>query len=156
MKIYMDVLAFVQDRIKYMGDNHFANISIKFRICLLNVYCLFSLTGYLRLFLVYNFELINIGEWMAFSSTMLVYDRVGPFRAMFFYTFTEWPLGLPSVRRFAAWISAGPLIDNILFEGRIYFDFGMHEHWFNGILTPETNMNMLYLNNCLKDSLRPG
>ena len=28
---------------------------------LLNVYCLFCLTGNLRLFLIYNFELINVG-----------------------------------------------------------------------------------------------
>ena len=48
----------------------------------MNVYCLFCLMGNLRLFLIYNFELINIGEWMAFGATMLVNGRVGPFLAM--------------------------------------------------------------------------
>ena len=32
------------------------------------------------------------------------------------------------VRRFATCFSARPLIDNILFEGRIDFVFWMHEH----------------------------
>ena len=65
-----------------MGDAHFANISHEFRVFLLNVYCLFCLTGNWRLFLVYNIELINIGEWMAFGVTMLVYGRVGSFLAI--------------------------------------------------------------------------
>ena len=51
-----------------MGDNHFANISVKFSICLSNVYYLICLMGNLRLFLINNFELINIGERMAFGS----------------------------------------------------------------------------------------
>ena len=67
-----------------MGSNHSANISVKFRVQLLNVYCLFCLTGNLRLFLIYYFELVSIGEWMAFGRTMI----------------TKRPGGLPDVGRF--------------------------------------------------------
>ena len=79
---------------------------------------------------------------MAFGSTMLVHGRIGPFLTVFFYMFTEWPGGLSNVRRFASWVGTGPLIDNALFEGRINFVFGMHEHWFDGVLTLETNLNV--------------
>ena len=41
-----------------MSNNHLANISIKFRICLSNVYWLFCLTGYLRFFPNYNLKQI--------------------------------------------------------------------------------------------------
>ena len=46
------------------------------------------------------------------------------------------------VRRFATWVGARPLVDNILLEGRINFVFWMHEHRFNGVLTLETNLNV--------------
>ena len=77
---------------------------------------------------MYNFELINTEEWMAFGVTILVHGRIEPFLAVFFDTFTERPGGLLDVRRFATWFSSRPLIDNILFEGRIDLVFWMHEH----------------------------
>ena len=78
MKICVDFWLYTQDWIKYTGDNYFANISVKFRVFLTNMYCLFSLTGNLRLFLIYDFELINTGKWMAFGVTMLVCGIIGP------------------------------------------------------------------------------
>ena len=53
-----------------MGDDHFANVSVEFRVKLSDVYCLFCLTGDLRFFLVYNLELVNVGLWMAFGGTI--------------------------------------------------------------------------------------
>ena len=118
-----------QDWVKYIGDNHFANISIKFRINLLNVYSLFSFTGNMRLFLIYNFELINIREQMAFGRTMLIDGRVGTFPAVFFDMSTEWPRGVPYVWWSAAQVSARALIDNIPFERRINFVLHTWDTW---------------------------
>ena len=72
-----------------MGDNHFTNISVKFRISSSYMYSLFSPMGNLRLFLIYNFELINVREWMTFGRTMLIDSRVGSFLAVFLDMFTE-------------------------------------------------------------------
>ena len=72
-----------------MGDNHFTNISVKFRISFSYMYSLFSPMGNLRLFLIYNFELINVRVWMTFGRTMLIDSRVGPFLAVFLDMFTE-------------------------------------------------------------------
>ena len=80
-----------------MGDNHFANISVEFRVCLSNVYGFFCFSGNLRFFLIYNLELVDFGEWMAFGDAMLVYGNVFSFFVMFFYTFSEGPTGLPNV-----------------------------------------------------------
>ena len=63
----------------------------------MDVYCLFGLTGNLRLFLIYNFELVDIWEWMAFARTMLIDGGVGPFFAMFFDPIGESSRGLSDV-----------------------------------------------------------
>ena len=67
----------------------------------MNVYFLFCFTDNVRLFLIYKFEFINVGEWMAFGRTMLIDSRVRPFLAIFFYTITKRPGGLSNVARFA-------------------------------------------------------
>ena len=89
-----------------MGDDHFAYIFIEFRVCFMDVYCLFGLTGNLRLFLIYNFELVYVWEWMAFRGTMLIDGGVGPFLTMFFNPVGECPRGLSNVRGLAVWFSA--------------------------------------------------
>ena len=38
-----------------MGDDHFANVPVEFRVKLSDVYCLFCLTGYLRFFFFFFF-----------------------------------------------------------------------------------------------------
>ena len=86
------------------------------------------LTGNLRLFLIYNFELINVGKWMTFGRTMLIESRIRPLLAMFFYMITKRRGGLPNVERFVIRLGAWPLIDYILFEGWVDLVFGMHEH----------------------------
>ena len=57
--------------------------------------------GNLRLFHIFDFELINVREWMTFGNTKLIDSRIRPFLAVFFYMFAECPGGLPYVRRFA-------------------------------------------------------
>ena len=69
----------------------------EFSVCFTDVYCLFGLTGNLRLFLIYNFELVDIWEWVAFGGTMLIDGRVGPFFAMFFDPVGESSGGLSNV-----------------------------------------------------------
>ena len=69
-----------------MRDNHFANISVEFRVHLSNVNCFFCFSGDLRFFLIYNLELVDFGEWMAFGDAMLVYGRICTFFAVFFFT----------------------------------------------------------------------
>ena len=71
-----------------MRDNHFANISVEFRVHLSNVYGFFCFSGNLRFFLIYNLELVDFGKWMAFGDAILVYGRVCSLFAMFFYTFS--------------------------------------------------------------------
>ena len=53
------------------------------------MYCYFCFSGDLRFFLIYNFELVNLGECMAFGSAMLVCGRICSFLTIFFYTFSE-------------------------------------------------------------------
>ena len=80
-----------------MGDNHFANISVEFRVHLSNVYGFFCFSGNLGFFLTYNLELVDFGEWMTFGDAMLVHGRICSFFAMFFYTFSKGPTSLPNV-----------------------------------------------------------